>query len=290
MEYAIELKDVCKKYKGFSLDNVSFSLPKGSIMGFVGENGAGKSTTLKSILDIVHPDKGVIKVLGCDKNNIQSIKEEIGVVFDECYFHDNLKLTSVSKILNKIYKNWNQESFLFYTKKFKLPADKVIKEYSRGMKMKLSIAVALSHKAKLLILDEATSGLDPIVRDEILDIFMDFIQDENNSVLISSHIISDLEKVADYITFIHEGKIKFSESKDNLIYNYGMVRCKKDDFSKIDDKYIVGVRRNSYGVEVLIKNKKEFERENRGLLVESTSIEDIILMQSNPNKKGEESL
>ena len=280
MEYAIELKDVSKKYKGFALENVTFSLPKGSIMGFVGENGAGKSTTLKAIMDLVRLDKGEIKVLGCDNSNIQNIKEDIGVVFDECHFHDNLKVPNISKMLSKIYKNWNNESFLFYTKKFKLPMDKVIKDFSRGMKMKLSIAVALSHNAKLLILDEATSGLDPIVRDEILDIFLDFIQDENHSVLISSHIISDLEKVADYITFIHEGKIKVSDSKDNLIYNYGMVRCKKDDFPKIDEKYIAGVRKNSYGVEVLINNKKAFEREHRGLLVESTSIEDIILLQS----------
>lgn len=280
MDYAIELKGITKQYNNFYLDNVSFAVPKGSIMGFVGENGAGKTTTIKSILNLIHTNSGSIKVFGLDnKKDERKIKELVGVVFDESYFHDNLTIKDISFIMSKIYTNWNETIFKHTVEKFKLPPDKIVKEYSRGMKMKLSIAVALSHKAKLLILDEATSGLDPIVRDEILDIFLEFIQDEDHTILLSSHIISDLEKVADYVTFIHNGKIILSESKDDLIYHYGVVRCKKDDYEKIDKRYIVGTRKGQFGYEVMVNNKKEIEKQFRSLVIDNTSIEEIILFK-----------
>jgi ABC-2 type transport system ATP-binding protein len=280
MDYAIELEGVTKQYANFSLKDVSFKVPKGSIMGFVGENGAGKTTTLKAILNLIKMDKGNVTILGT--NRIQedcNIKEQIGVVFDESYFHANLNVNQISKIMKHVYKNWQPEEFGKYIKKFRLPEDKVVKEYSSGMKMKLSIAVALSHKARLLILDEATSGLDPVIRDEILDIFLEFIQDENNTILLSSHITSDLEKVADYITFIHQGQVVFSESKDELIYQYGVVHCKKEELSSLDKKHIVGVRTNQFGCEVMVNNKKELLRERKDLTVDNTTIEEIILFK-----------
>lgn len=280
MNYAIELDGVTKQYENFSLQDVSFKVPKGSIMGFVGENGAGKTTTLKAILNLIHTDKGNVTVLGA--NQIQencSIKEQIGVVFDESYFHENLNVNQISKVMKHIYKNWQPEEFKKYAEKFRLPSHKIVKEYSSGMKMKLSIAVALSHKAKLLILDEATSGLDPVIRDEILDIFLEFIQDESNTILLSSHITSDLEKVADYITFIHQGKIVFSESKDDLIYQYGVVHCKKDELASLNKNHIVGIRSNQFGCDVMVNNKKDLERERKDLTIDSTTIEEIILFK-----------
>ncbi len=278
MDYAIELEGVTKQYGNFKLDKISFSVPKGCITGFVGENGAGKTTTIKAILNLIRTDQGSIKIFGGAHNQDErKIKEQIGVVFDESYFHDNLTTGQISKIMNRIYTNWQEDIFEKYTNRLKLPKDKIIKEYSRGMKMKLSLAAALSHQAKLLILDEATSGLDPIVRDEILDIFLDFIQNEEHTILMSSHIISDLEKVADYITFIHEGKIVFSKSKDELIYGYGIVRCGKEDYDKLDKSHIIGTRKSQFGYEVLVDNKRELERFNRNLVIDNTTIEEIIL-------------
>jgi ABC-2 type transport system ATP-binding protein len=277
---AIELEGVTKEYSNFLLDNISFQVPKGCIMGFIGENGAGKTTTLKAILNLIHINRGNIKVFGLDYvKDEKKIKEQIGVVFDESYFHDNLTLSHISKIMSKIYSNWQEEVFEQYIMKLKLPKDKIIKEYSRGMKMKLSIAAALSHEAKLLILDEATSGLDPIVREEILDIFMEFIQNEEHTILLSSHITSDLEKVADYITFIHNGRIVFCKSKDDLIYNYGVVHCGQEDYKKLDKKHTVGVRKSQFGLEVMVDNKKELERRKEGLVIDNTSIEEIVLFK-----------
>lgn len=280
MEYAIKLDKVTKEYKNFKLDNVSFTVPKGCIMGFIGENGAGKTTTIKTILNLIHNDSGKIEVQKLDHiKDERSIKEQVGVVFDESYFHDNLNVVQISNVMAKIYKNWQRAEFERYIQKFKLPKDKEIKEYSRGMKMKLSIATALSHQAKLLILDEATSGLDPIVRDEILDIFLDFIQNVEHTILISSHIISDLEKIADYITFIHEGKIIFSESKDDLIYNYGIIHCKKEEMDRLDKNHIISCRRNQFGYEVMINNKKDMQRSAKDLVIDNATIEEIILFK-----------
>ncbi|NLZ80722.1 MAG: ABC transporter ATP-binding protein [Clostridiales bacterium] len=277
MDYAIELKNLSKKYQDFELDKITLSIEKGTIMGFVGENGAGKTTTLKAILNLIHVDEGNIKIFGKDHIKYEKeLKNNIGVVFDEGSFHDSLNLKDVDKILSKIYETWDSSLFFKYCQKFKLPKNKIIKEYSRGMKMKLSITAALSHHPKLLILDEPTSGLDPMAREEILDLLLDFIQDEEHSVLISSHIIGDLEKIADYITFIHNGKIVFSENKDNLIYNYGIVRCSKSETENLDSLHVIGTRNNRFGCEVLIDNKAEFIKHNHHVLVDTASIEEII--------------
>lgn len=275
---AITIKNLNKTYKDFSLQNVSFSVPKGSIMGFVGENGAGKTTTLKAILNLISYDSGNIEIFGLDnKKNEKEIKEQIGVVFEGSNFHENLNLDNVSKIMSKIYKNWNHALFKDYLKKLRVPENKLIKEFSKGNKMKLSIAVALSHNPKLLILDEATSSLDPIVREEILDIFLDFIQDEEHSIILSSHITSDLDKIADYITFIHKGKIVFSENKDELINNMGILKCKPTDFDDISKEDYSYYRKSQFGYEVLLNDKYRFIAKHPNFVVDNTSIEEIML-------------
>ncbi len=278
---AIEVKNLTKNYKNFSVNKISFNVPMGSIMGFVGENGAGKTTTIKAILDLIHTDGGEITVLGEDSGKLsRELKARIGVVFDGSSLHDNLKAADIDTVMKNIYTNWDSQCYFDYMKRFELPLDKHLKEFSRGMKMKLSIAIALSHHSKLLILDEATSGLDPMVRDEILDIFLEFIQDEEHTILLSSHIISDIEKIADYVTFIHKGKIVFSESKDDLIYQYGIIHCRREDVAQVDSSYIVGIRENSFGADVMIRNKDEFQRHNHRFAVEKTSIEEIMLFVS----------
>ena len=279
MDNLIEVKNLCKSYDDFKLDNISFSLPGGCIMGFVGENGAGKSTTLKAILDLIKLDSGEITVFGTEHNKLTKLqKEDIGVVFDECLVHEQFNIKDVNTIFSGIYTNWNTDTFLNYTKSFKLPEDKKVKEFSRGMKMKLSLSIALSHNPKLLILDEATSGLDPVVRDEILDIFLDFIQDEEHSVLISSHIISDLEKVADYITMIHHGNVVIQESKDELLAHYGVLHCSEADLTNLDRSHIKGVRKSSFGCEVLIDNRDTFRPSKDNMPLDPASLENIMLL------------
>lgn len=258
---AIEIKNLTKKYRNFTLDDVSFSVPSGSIMGFIGENGAGKTTTIKLILNALKKDHGTIEVLGLDHiNDEKAMKEQIGVVLDESHFHDGLRPMEISKIMKCIYSNWDEPLFIQYLNKFHIATNKNFKEFSRGTKMKFSLAVALSHHPKLLILDEATSGLDPVVRNEILDIFFDFIQDEDHSILISSHITSDLEKIADYITFIHQGKLVLSEATDTLLSTYGLLLCGSADYENIDKTHMLGYRKNAFGYEVLVKNKEDMKK------------------------------
>lgn len=215
MDAILQVENLSKQYTGFTLDNVSFSIPKGTIMGLIGENGAGKSTTINAILDLIKKDGGTVTFWGQQLSSSKQLKEDIGVVFDGINFYDTLTPAKVGKISAAAYKQWDEYLYQDFLKRFQLPADKEIKTLSKGMKMKLCIAVALSHKPKLLILDEATSGLDPVMRDDILDVFLEFVQDENHSILMSSHITTDLEKVADYITFIHQGKVLFAKQKMN---------------------------------------------------------------------------
>lgn len=277
--YALKLTNITKKYDDFILDNVSFNVPKGNIVGLIGENGAGKSTTLNSILDIIERDSGDVFILDSEKNKISNAtREKIGVVFDGNNFPEDLTPQKLNNVLKAIYSNWEEQKFYELLEKFSLPKNKKIKKFSKGMKMKLSISVALSHKAQLLILDEATSGLDPVVRDDILDILLDFVQEENNSILMSSHITSDLEKIADYIIFIHKGKVIFEETKDNLIYNYGIMKCKLKEFNDIEKKDIIRYRKMDYGYEILIKNKKELEKKYPNVIMDNIKIEDIMLM------------
>lgn len=274
MNNALEITNLKKSYGDFSLDIQELHLPSGCIMGFIGENGAGKTTTIKLLLDLVRPDSGDIKVLsGSIKDGGKELREHIGVVMDESGFPENLCLKDVGRIMQSCYQTWDGKRFAGLAEKFSLPLKKKVKDYSRGMKMKLSIAVALSHDSRLLIMDEATSGLDPIVRDEILDVFLEFIQNEAHSVFISSHIISDLEKICDYIAFLHEGKLVFCEEKDVLLDKYVVVKCSKGEYDKLDKSKVVGARISGFGAEVLM--------ERSGAPTEFTadraSVEDIML-------------
>ena len=254
---ALEIKNVSKRYGDFALDGLDLTLPCGCIMGLVGENGAGKTTTIKLILDMIKRDGGSVSVLGRDnKESFSLTKEEIGVVFDEAGFSNCLTPRQVGKIMRNIYHGWDDAAYADYLKKLDLPENKRFKTFSRGMKMKLSIAVALSHHAHLLILDEPTSGLDPVVRDEVTDIFSDFTRDERNAVLISSHIVSDLEKICDYIAFLHKGKLLLCEEKDLLRERYGIIRCTAAELAAIDPSAVVGRRVSPYGVEAIVARDK----------------------------------
>ena len=279
MENILEINNLSKKYDNFELKNVNIKLPKGMIMGFIGENGAGKTTTIKSILNIVNRDSGGIKIFGLDNiENEVKIKEDIGVVLDDSFLSEYLNPTDINKIMKNIYKNWDEKLYFKYIEDFKLPKDKISKEYSSGMKMKLKIAVALSHHPKLLILDEPTSGLDPVARSEILDIFQDFIQDENKGIFVSSHITSDLEHIADYITFINEGEIIFTKTRDELLENYGIVKCTEEDFKKIDKKDYIKYKKNRYEYDVFKENKYEFKKNYDISVIDKPSLEDIMLI------------
>lgn len=275
-ENNIAVKNLCKSFDGFTLDNVSLQVPKGRIVGFIGENGAGKSTTINLILNELKRDSGTIEILGSEALD-NSIKKEIGIVFDECNFHDFFTANNIEKIFSGIYRTWDKELFVMYMKRFNIPLSKPIGSYSKGMKMKLSIICAMAHRPKLLILDEATTGLDPVVRDEILDMFLDFIQDEEHSIFFSSHIITDIEKIADYVILIHDGKIIFEEEKDNLIYQYGIVRCEKKQFADIQPEDYIISRKTNVCVECLVKDKEATRRKYKGFIVDNASLEEIML-------------
>ena len=275
---AIEIKNLSKNFDQFQLHDLNLTLPKGSIMGLIGENGAGKTTTIKLMLNQLKADSGEINILGYNHiREEKKLKSEIGVVFDESYFHEGLKPKHISNIMRKIYTTWDHSLFSDYLERFQLPENKTVKDFSRGMRMKLSLATALSHQPKLLVLDEPTSGLDPVIRNEILDIFLDFIQDEENSILFSSHITSDLEKVADYIAFLHEGRIIFRESKDDLLEDYGLLLCGSADFASVDKGDIIGHRENRFGHEILVKEKEKMKQKYKGLQIDSVTLEDIML-------------
>ena len=279
MENVLEIKNLCKNYKGFTLKKINIELPKGMIMGLIGENGAGKSTTIKAILNVIYPDCGEITIFGMsNQQNEKQIKEDIGVVLDDSFLSEYLNPNDLNQIMKNMYKNWDEKLYFQYIEDFKLPKNQIAKEYSSGMKMKLKIAVALSHHPKLLILDEPTSGLDPVARNEILDIFQDFIQDEEHSILVSSHITSDLEHIADYITFIHQGEIVLSKTRDELLEKYGIVKCSKEDFEKIDKTDFVRYKKNRYEYDILIENKSEFRQKYKALIIDKPSLEDIMLI------------
>ena len=282
MKNAIDIKGVSKTYRDFTLDSLTLSLPEGSIMGLIGENGAGKSTTIKLIMNAILPDSGSIEVLGMDNKSPEfaETKEDIGVVLDEAYFPVSLNCKNVNKIMGLTYKKWDPDKYFGYIKKFGLPEKKAFKDFSRGMKMKLAIAVALSHDPKLLVLDEATGGLDPIVRDEILDIFNDFTRDESHSVLISSHIVSDLEKICDYIAFLHRGRLVFAEEKDMLYENYALVNMTRAQLAAMPKGSVLGSRENQYGAEALMLRNDV----PAGMTTERTTIEDIMLYMAKEDR------
>ena len=278
MDAILQVENLTKQYAGFQLDHVSFSVPKGTIMGLIGENGAGKSTTINAILDLIHKDDGTVAFWGQELSSSKQLKEDIGVVFDDINFYAALTPAQIGKISAAAYQQWDEVMYRDFLKRFQLPAGKEIKTFTKGMKMKLCIAAALSHKPKLLILDEATSGLDPVMRDGILDIFLEFVQDENHSILMSSHITTDLEKVADYITFIHQGKVLFCKTKDELRYQYGIIRCGAALFGQIDRTEILTYRKDDYQWNVLVADKEKAARKYKNAVVDDATIDDIMLL------------
>lgn len=283
---AIEIKNVTKKYDGFTLDNISFSVPRGSIMGFIGQNGAGKTTTIRSVLNIIPINAGEITLLGMDHiKQEQEIKERIAVVFDELPFHDIFNAKDMAKIFKGLYEKWDDKQYFDYLERFQLPQKKKIGQFSKGMKMKLQIACALSHGAELLVMDEATTGLDPVVRSEILDIFLEYLLDEGHSILMSSHITSDLEKIADSVTFIDRGKILVSGYKDEVLENHGVIKCTKADYKDIDPQDIISARISDFGAEAMVSDRSAAARKYSGLLIEPTTLEEIMVYYVHRNKK-----
>ena len=251
---ALELKNLQKSYGDFTLGPLDLTLPSGCVMGLIGENGAGKSTTMKLILDMLHPDAGSVQILGQDNRaNLRNLKEDVGVVLDEVGLSQCLTPRQVGKMMGGMFRRWDDAVYREYLRRFSLPEDKRFKEFSRGMKMKLGIAVALSHHPKLLLLDEATSGLDPVIRDEIVDLFGEFTREEDHAVLISSHIVSDLEKICDYIAFLHRGKLLLCEEKDRLKERYGVLHCTGDTMAALDPAAVLGKRESPYGVEAIVE-------------------------------------
>ncbi|WP_455618238.1 ABC transporter ATP-binding protein [Eisenbergiella sp.] len=279
MENALHIENLSKTYPGFALRDVSMTIPCGSIMGFIGENGAGKSTTIKLILNMLHRENGCIQVLGMDNlKEEKAIKERLGVVLGEPNLPGNMNGIKISRMMSGIYSRWEEEAFFANLDKFGLKKEMKLKAYSRGMKMKLSIAMALSHQAQLLILDEPTSGLDPIVRDEILDIFLDFIQDETHSIFVSSHIVEDLEKIADYITFIHKGKILLSEDKDRLLEKYVVLKGPREAFLQYAPSQLIGYKENSFGAQAMIERRHlKNNPRSETLAADPARIQDIML-------------
>lgn len=274
----LQVEDLTKEYAGFKLDHVSFSLPSGAIMGLIGENGAGKSTTINAILNLIKKDAGRVTFWGQELESGKALKEDIGVVFDDINFYETLTPAKVGRISAEAYRQWDDALYGEYLKRFQISPKKEIKTLSKGTKMKLCIAVALSHRPRLLILDEATSGLDPVMRDDILDIFLDFVQDENHSILMSSHITTDLEKVADYITCIHQGKVLFSKSKDELRYQYGIIRCGAALYDQIDQEEILACRKDAYQWNILVGDKEKARKKYKTAVVDDATLDDILLL------------
>lgn len=273
---AIELSHINKSFGDFAIRDLNLTVPSGTICGLVGENGAGKSTTIRLLMGALQPDSGTAAVLGVDVTapEFREVKEDVGVVLDEAYFPESLNAMQVGKIMAATYRRWDQKTYDGYLKRFDLPEKKQFKDFSRGMRMKLAIAVALSHQPKLLVLDEATAGLDPIVRDEVLDIFNEFTREEDHSILISSHILSDLEKLCDYVAFIHKGDLLFCEEKDRLLEQYGIFEDSKENLNCLQPEAIVAREENRYGgVRALVRR----DLAPAGFQLEKPSVEDIVL-------------
>ena len=273
---AIKLSHINKSFGDFAIRDLNLTVPSGTICGLVGENGAGKSTTIRLLMGVLRPDSGTASVLGVDVSSpeFRDVKEDVGVVLDEAYFPESLNAVQVGKIMAATYRRWDQGLYDGYLKRFDLPQTKQFKDYSRGMRMKLAIAAALSHQPKLLVLDEATAGLDPIVRDEVLDIFNEFTREEDHSILISSHILSDLEKLCDYIAFIHKGDLLFCEEKDQLLEQYGIFEDSRENLDCLQPEAIVAREESRYGgVRALVKR----DLAPTGFRLEKPTVEDVVL-------------
>lgn len=278
MENAIQIKNLSKSYKDFTLKNITLDVPTGTVMGLIGANGAGKSTLIQSLLGLIRSDYEEMRLMGKDiRTQEKEAKEELAVIFDVSHYNMEYTPKFIGKFLSKIYKNWDMKTYNDYLERFELPKDKRLKTFSKGMKMKLEFAIAFSHDPKLLILDEATSGLDPIFRDEVLELIREFTMEEEHTVLMSSHITSDLDKVADYIAFIHKGELQFVKSYDEIQENYGMVHCGKELFEALNPDDIVAYRKEAYEYRVLVKNKAAIQSVFEELMIENASVEDLML-------------
>lgn len=278
VENAIQIQNLSKVYEDFSLKNITLNIPKGSILGLVGANGAGKSTMIQALLGLIRSEYDAIKILGKDlQTQEKEIKEDIAVIYDVSHYNLQYTPKFIGSMLQKVYQNWDMERYHGYLKRFGLPEDKRLKTFSKGMKMKLEFAIAFSHAPKILILDEATSGLDPVFRDEILDLIREFTEEEEHTVLISSHITSDLDKVADYIALIHDGTLQFVKTYDEIRDGYGILHCGKDFFETLREEDIVSFKKEPYEYKVLVKNKNEILRVFPELEMERASVEDIML-------------
>lgn len=284
---AIEIKNLTKEYDTkFTLGEINISIPSGQIVGLIGENGAGKTTLIKLILNIIKPTTGNIKIFNKDYLKYESIiKEDIGIVLDNMFLPEILNPKDINLIMKDIYKNWNSSLYFDYLEKFQIPLDKQIKTFSKGMRKKLEIATALSHTPKLLILDEPTSGLDPVVRNEVIDIFLEFIKDEEHTILLSTHITTDLEHIADNIIFIDKGKILLEETKDNIIDNYGILKCSPDDFNKIEKQDIVLYKKNKYDYHILINNKPKLTKKYKNYTIDKITLEDLMILMIKGEKQ-----
>lgn len=280
MKKAIEIKNATKRYDSkFKLGPIDLDIPSGVIVGLIGENGAGKTTLIKSILNVLSIDEGNINIFEKKSiGDIAEIKEEIGVVLDDMFLPEILTTKDVNSIMSGIYKNWNSEDYYHYLEEFKIPTNETIKKLSKGMRKKLEIATALSHHPKLLILDEPTSGLDPVVRSEILDIFLKFISDDEHTILLSTHITSDLEHIADEIIFIDSGKIVLKESKDDIIDKYGILKCEIDYFDKIDKTDIVSFKKNKYDYHVLVSDAPKMKKKYKDCIIDKVTLEDLMVL------------
>ena len=282
---AIEIKNIKKIYKDFKLDINNFKVPSGTITGLIGENGAGKTTLIKSILGIIKSDCKNLKIFNKDyKENENDIKDDIGLVLDNAFFPELLNAKDINTVMKGIYKNWDEKLFFKYLKDFNLPHDKEIKSLSCGMKKKLEIITALSHHPKLLILDEPTSGLDPVARSEVLDILLKFIKDEDHTVLLSTHITTDLEHTSDQIIFIDDGKIVLDEQKDNVINDYGILKCDHSYFDKISKNDVLAYKKNKYNTDVLIKDKERLKKKYKDVIIDNVTLEDLMILMIKGDK------
>ena len=285
MENNIEVRQMTKTYPAFRLDRVDLCVPKGSIVGLIGENGAGKTTLIKGMLGLIHPEEGEVLIFGKDtQTSMKEIKKDIGVVLDGSFFMELLKVQAIDTVMKGIYDKWDTALFYDYLERFGIDPSKKIKELSKGMQKKLEILTALSHHPKLLILDEPTSGLDPVVRNEILDIFQDFILDEECSILLSTHITSDLEHIADYLAFIDNGHMIFFETRDKVLDSYGILKCYQQQFERLEPSDVIRYRKNRYNYEVLVSDRHVIRRTYRDAVIEKITIENLMLLYI----KGEE--
>ena len=285
MKNVIELKNVSKDYGDFKLDNISFEVPEGCVCGFIGQNGAGKTTTIQLILDTIARDSGEITLFGKSiDGDSASLREDIGLVFDEMGFHEFLTAKQINTIMKNVYKNWDEALYFDYLKRFSLPSKKACGSFSRGMRMKLQIATALSHGAKLLIMDEPTSGLDPIVRNEVLQIFREYVVKEDHTILLSSHITGDLEKLADEVVFIDGGRIVIKGNKDEILEKHGIIKCKKEELAGIDKELIVSYELSSMGAEILVNDVNTARKLYPNMVIEQAGLEEIMIYYVNSMK------